>query len=91
MAGPRQPASDVADAAEAIRRAEDLIGGVDRGRLLQHLDQLREFIEELSRLTVDLRIARLRLQRSLPGVSDPDRTPVQGISSASIPKVTPEK
>ena len=80
----------IAEAIDALAKAEKLIAGLDRAGLLTKLDELREFIEDLSRMQLDLRIARLRLQ-ALTSVSDPDRTPVQGISTAALRKVNPEK
>ncbi len=87
----RPPQTEIVDAIDAIQRAERLISSVHRAQIVDRLEELRSFVDELSRLTVDLRIARMRLQSHLAGASDPDRTPVQGISTASLPKVTPQK
>lgn len=80
----------VEEAIEALATAEKLIAEVDRKALLAKLDQLRDFVEELTRLQLDMRMARLRLQ-SLNRSSDPDRTPVRGISTAAFQKVNSEK
>lgn len=57
---------DLAGAVEALLKAEKLIASVDRAALLERLDQLHAFVEELSRLQLDLRMARLRLAAYLP-------------------------
>jgi hypothetical protein len=80
----------IEEAIEALAKAEKLVNSVDRASLLAKLDELRDFIEDLSRLQLDMRIARLRLQTLLPE-RDPDRTPARGISTAEFRKVHPEK
>lgn len=85
MAAPSAPPEEaVRDAIDALSQAEKLIAGLDRAGILERLDQLRDFVEEITRLQVDLRIAKLRLQAHLRPEDDPDKTPVHGISTAKL-------
>ena len=81
----------IGEAIEALSKAEKLIAEVDRAGLLAKLDELRDFVEGLSRMQLDMRMARLRLQAMLPPPSDPDRTPQQGISTAALRRIASEK
>jgi hypothetical protein len=90
MPAPQEPTPEQAirDAIDALNKAEKLLGTVDRVGFLNLLDALgkgllalRDAIETLPHVALDLRMARIRLQAH---VSDPDKTPAQGISSATI-------
>ena len=66
------------DATDALRRAEVLLNGVDRPALVSLQKALRavdQLAQDHSQATLDLRIARLRIQ-ALLGLDDPDKTPV---------------
>lgn len=58
--------AEIEEAIEALGAAEKLVASVDRAALLSKLDEIRDFIEDLTRLQLDMRIARLRLQSMLP-------------------------
>lgn len=81
------------EALAALTAAEELIVGIDRPGILQKLDELRDTVEEISRLQVDVRMARIRVQAALRtgGDPDPDKTPVHGISSDKLRALTNRK
>jgi hypothetical protein len=73
------------DALEALKRAEKLLELIDRpslARLPPIVRAVEEFAERHAAVSLDLRIARLRIQAMLPEEQppreDPDKTPVEG-------------
>jgi uncharacterized protein HemX len=83
---------EIKDAIDALQKAEELLTKLDRGGIITKLEELREAIEALPQVQLDMRIARMRLTARL--TSDPDKTPVQGLpvkgqSSHSIARVEP--
>lgn len=87
---PPGPEDLLRDALAALHHAETLVLSIDRHGILQKLDDLRDFVEEVSRLQLDIRIVRLRLQASLSPENDPDKTPTHSLSSDKLrsPTVT---
>jgi hypothetical protein len=87
MAGVPEPPPEAAvrDAIDALAHAEQLIVTIGREGFAKKLNELHDFVEELSNLQLDLRMARIRLQAHLP---DEDKTPLPpGISTATLRRV----
>lgn len=85
MSDPRSAApaeAAIQDAVQALADAEKLIANIDRAGLVNKLDEFREFLDQLPKLQLDVRMARLRLQAQTG--TDPDRTPVRGVSTADF-------
>jgi uncharacterized protein HemX len=76
------PESAIRDAVDALLKAETIIADFDRSGVMKKLDELREAVEALPQVQLDMRISRLRLQAFLS--SDPDATPTHGISTATL-------
>ena len=86
------PQDDIAEAIEVLAKAEKLIAAVDRVALAEKLNELREFVDDVSRLQLALRMARLRLQSLLPADASDRPTPVvRPGSTAAFRKVDPQK
>jgi len=73
----------------ALQAAERLLSKLERKPTLDALDatavalrELRECVELFPQVQMDLRIARMRLVAALS--HDPDKTPVVGISTATM-------
>lgn len=84
--------ADIKEAIDALQRAETLLGKIDRDGILTTLEELREEVETLPQVQLDLRIARMRLTAKLS--HDPDKTPVEhvkGISQMAMKAVDPKK
>jgi len=84
--------ADIKEAIDALQRAETLLGKIDRDGILTTLEELREEVETLPQVQLDLRIARMRLTAKLS--HDPDKTPVEhvkGISQMAMRAVDPKK
>lgn len=74
----------IRDAIESIKASEKLIADLDRAGIMRKLIEMQGAFERLSQLQHDMRIARIRLQSC---ISDPDKTPVHGISTATMRRV----
>lgn len=79
----------LASAAEALQRAENLLANIERGKILDKLDEIKEIIESVPQVQLDLRIARIRITASLR--DDPDKTPIPKHLSATMRAVDPPK
>jgi len=84
--------ADLREAIEALQKAESLLGKIDRDGILTTIEELREEVEALPQVQLDLRIARMRLTAKLS--HDPDKTPVEhvkGISQMAMKAVDSKK
>ena len=81
---PQLPEEIIREAMALLNEVEGLIATVPRQEILGKLDNLRDFVDELTRYQVDVRLMRLRLQSKLSPPEDPDKTPVHGISSDKL-------
>ena len=84
--------AELREAIDALQKAEALLSKIDRSGILNTLDALRDAVESLPQVQLDMRISRMRLTAKLS--HDPDKTPVEhvkGISQMAMRAVDPKK